>query len=231
MDYWATTMQDDCYLIAADGWKAETARILVRDKKGREKDKGWVCDLVPGELIVARYFAEDQAALDRLAAEIDTLSARLSEMAEEHGGEDGAFAELDKVNKAGVTARLKEIKGDAEANDDTVVLKEWLELNKKETALKKSIKEAEAALDARVYARYPKLGESEIKTLVVDDKWLTTLETAILGEMDRISQTLTRRLKELAERYEQPMSKLSERVEEMEARVRGHPERMGFSWE
>ena len=28
MDYWATTMQDDCYLIAADGWKAETYRII-----------------------------------------------------------------------------------------------------------------------------------------------------------------------------------------------------------
>ena len=47
MDYWAETMQDDCYLIAADGWKAETYRIIETDKKGKEKDKGWTCDLVP----------------------------------------------------------------------------------------------------------------------------------------------------------------------------------------
>ena len=33
MDYWAETMQDDCYLIAADGWKAETSRIIEKDKK------------------------------------------------------------------------------------------------------------------------------------------------------------------------------------------------------
>ena len=47
MDYWAEIMQDDCYLIAADGWKAETYRIIEKDKKGKEKDKGWTCDLVP----------------------------------------------------------------------------------------------------------------------------------------------------------------------------------------
>ena len=47
MDYWSETMQDDCYLIAADGWKAETYRIIEKDKKGKERDKGWACDLVP----------------------------------------------------------------------------------------------------------------------------------------------------------------------------------------
>jgi type I restriction enzyme M protein len=41
MDYWAETMQDDCYLIATDSWKAETTRIIEKDKKGKEKDKGW----------------------------------------------------------------------------------------------------------------------------------------------------------------------------------------------
>ena len=39
MDYWAATMQDDVYLIAADGWKAEPARVIETDKQGREKDK------------------------------------------------------------------------------------------------------------------------------------------------------------------------------------------------
>ena len=115
MDYWAETMQDDCYLIAADGWKAETYRIIEKDKKGKEKDKGWTCDLVPKALIVARYFAKEQAAIDQLAAELESVTAQMTELEEEHGGEEGAFAELDKVNKANVTARLKEIKGDKEA--------------------------------------------------------------------------------------------------------------------
>ncbi|MDG1898004.1 MAG: hypothetical protein P8J37_24140 [Fuerstiella sp.] len=59
MDYWSDVMQDDVYQIAAEGWRAETYRILVKDKKGKEKDKGWACDLVPKPLIVARNFAPD----------------------------------------------------------------------------------------------------------------------------------------------------------------------------
>ncbi len=230
MDYWAETMQDDCYLIAAEGWVAETYRIIEKDKKGKEKDKGWACDLIPKALIVARYFAKEQAAIDQLTAEVESATARLTELEEEHGGEDGAFADLDKVNKANVAARLKEIQGDEDAKDEAAVLTGWLELNSEESDLKKRLKEAEPALDAQAYARYPKLTESEIKTLVVDDKWLAALDVAIHGEMDRVSQQLTQRVKELAERYETPLPQLTCRVAELEARVSRHLERMGFAW-
>ena len=230
MDYWAETMQDDCYLIAADGWKAETYRVIEKDKKGKEKDKGWTCDLIPKALIVARYFAKEQAAIDQLAAELESVTARLAELEEEHGGEEGAFADLDKVNKANVAARLKEIKGDKDAKDEAAVLNDWLKLNGEEADLKKRLKEAEAALDAKAYAKYPKLTEAEIKTLVVDDKWLAALDAAIHGEMDRVSQQLTQRVKELAERYETPLPQMVSRVAELEAKVNRHLERMGFSW-
>jgi len=74
MDYWVETMQDDCYIIAADGWKAETYRIIERDKKGKEKDKGWSCDLVPKPLIVARYFAKEQQAITQLEKDLEGVS-------------------------------------------------------------------------------------------------------------------------------------------------------------
>ncbi len=222
MDYWAETMQDDCYLIAADGWQAETSRIIEKDKKGKKKDKGWTCDLIPKALVVARTFSREQAAIGQLAAEME----------EEHGGEDGAFAELDKVNKAAVVARLKELRVE---NGELVVeersaLEEWLKRNNEQTDLKKRLKQAEAALNAQAYARYPKLTEPEIKTLVVDDKWLATLDAAIHGEMDRVSQQLTQRVKELAERYETPLPQMASCVTELEAKVNGHLEMMGFSW-
>jgi type I restriction enzyme M protein len=73
-------MQDDLYLIAADGWKAETYRIIETDKKGKQKDKGWVCDLVPKPLILPRYFAKEQAAIDALAAELETITGRLNQV-------------------------------------------------------------------------------------------------------------------------------------------------------
>ena len=230
MDYWAETMQDDCYLIASEGWKAETYRVIETDKKGKEKDKGWICDLVPKALIVARYFSEEQAAIDRLVIDLDSVTARLAEMEEEHGGEDGAFAEFDKVNKANVAARLKKIKGDKDATDEAAALNDWLKLNDEEAGLKKRIKEAEAALDGQAYAQYSKLTESEIKTLVVDDKWLSSLDAAIRSEMDRVSQQLTQRVKELAERFETPMPQMASRVAELEAKVNRHLEKMGFAW-
>ena len=228
MDYWAAIMQDDCYLIAADGWKAETTRIIEKDKKGKEKDKGWTCDLAPKPLIVARYFAKEQAAIATLEAELESLTAQMTELEEEHGGEDGLFSELDKVNKANVTARLKEIKGDKDARDEAAALNAWLKLANEEADRKKMLKDAEADLDAKAPAKYPKLTEAEVKTLVVEDKWMAALAAAIHGEMDRISQGLTLRVKELAERYETPLPQAVSKVAELEAKVNRHLERMGF---
>jgi len=232
MDYWAETMQDDCYLIAVDGWKATTYRVK-KNKEGKitkEVDKGWACDLIPKSLIVARYYAKEQKALDQLAAELESISAKLAELEEEHSGEDGAFSELDKVNKANVAARLKEIRNDKETKDEAAVLNDWLRLNTDESDLKKRLKDAETDLDAKTCGHYPKLTESEIKSLVVDDKWLVALERDIHGEMDSINQALTQRVKELAERYETPLPRMVSRVAELEAKVNRHLEKMGFSW-
>lgn len=103
-----------------------------------------------------------------------------------------------------------------------------MKLSAREADLKKAFKEAEAAFDGLAYAKYPKLTEAEIKTLVVDDKWITAIADAIHGEMDRISQALTQRVKELAECYETPLPQLTDRVSELEQKVNHHLAKMGF---
>ncbi len=235
MDYWAQTLQDDAYLIAVDGWKAVTYRV-VEEKKNKDGkvtktvDKGWACDLLPRALIVARYFAAEQAAIDQLAADLDATEAQLTELEEEHGGEDAAFSGFDKINKAAVKERLDEIGDDLESRDEMAVLKQWQKLERSKANLKKQLKEAEAALDAAAYAKYPQLSVAEIKTLAVDAKWLDALDAAIHGEMDRISQGLTRRVRELAKRYEARLPLLVDRVAVLQAKVDAHLERMGFAW-
>lgn len=231
MEYWAETMQDDCYLISDIGWKAESYRIVEKDKKGKEKDKGWACDLIPKALLVARYFAKDQAAIDQLAAKIEIVTSQLTELEEEHGGEDGAFADLDLVNKANVAARLKEIRGERDMQDEAAVLGDWLKLKQEEADLRKRFKEAEATLDFRAYSQYPGLTQSEIKTLVVEHKWLAALDAAIHGELDRMGLQLTQRIKELAERYEIPLPQITDHAAELEARVNRHLGIMGFIWQ
>ena len=234
MDYWAETMQDDAYLIAADGWVAKTSRILETDKKGKTKDKGWTCDLIPKPFIVARYFAKEQAALDAVQAECEAAAASLVEMEEEHDGEEGFLGALDKIAKAEVNARLKEITDlvakDEDAKAEVAVLTRWLELLESETALKRTVKEQEAALDKLAYEKYPTLTETEIKTLVVDDKWMARLAAAVQGELERVSQTLTSRIRELAERYAKPLPQLTDEVATLAARVEEHLAKMGASW-
>ncbi len=235
MNYWSQTMQDDCYLIAADGWKAETYRVIETKKgkdgkPGKQVDKGWACDLLPKATLVPALFAKEQAAIDQLAALHEAASAQLTELEEEHSGDDAVFAGFDKINKAEVGDRIKEIGKDPDGAEELAVLRQWVMLHADEAALKKRLKDAEATLDAQIYAHYPKLQEAEVKALVVDRKWLAALDAAIHGEMDRISQALTQRVKQLAERYETPMPQMATRVTELETKVNQHLEKMGFKW-
>ena len=226
MDYWAETMQDDCYLISADGWRADTYRIIETDKQGKKKDKGWACDLVPRHLIIGHYFAQEQAEIDRLAADLESVSSVLAELEEEHNGEDGALTALDKINRAHVSTRLKEIKNDKEYEDEADVLNNWIRLSDKEADLKKRIKDLWAHLDRKALAKYPKLTEQELKSLVIEGKWLSAVDAAVHSELDRISQQLAGRIKELAERYATPLRELTVEVEVLAARVTEHLRKM-----
>lgn len=230
MDYWAETMQDDAYLIAADGWVAKPARIVETDKKGKQKDKGWACDLIPKPYIVARYFAKEQAALDAKQTELEAIAGQIAELEEEHSGEDAAFAGFDKINAAQVKDRVKEIGNDPEAKDELVVLKQWLKLSEQEGKLKKAVKELDAQLDQLAHDHYAKLSVAEIKALVVDDKWLAQLTADLHGELDRVGQTLTARIRELAERYAAPLPQLVDEVAVLSARVAEQLKFMGATW-
>ncbi len=229
MDYWAEVMQDDCYLIAADGWVAKTYRIQETDKKGKTKDKGWACDLVPKDLIVARYFAKEQATLEAKQAELDTTAAALAELEDEHGGDEGCFGALEKIAKAEINARLKEIKGDKDAKEEAGILKRWLELAEQETGIKREVKEQDALLDNLANKTYLKLSETDIKCLVIDDKWMSRLNADITKELERVSQSLNSRISELSQRYRATLAKLSDEMEMHSERVDQHLKNMGMS--
>ena len=227
MAYWADAMEDDAYLIAADGWAAVPTRVIEIDKKGKSKDKGWACDLVPKPLVVARYFAKHQAAIDAVQASLDEATAALAELEEEHGAEDGYLGALDKIAKADVNARLRDIRRDRDAHDEITVLNQWIELTDKEAGLKRDLRDKEATLDTMAHRQYAKLTETEIKGLVIDDKWMAHVSGTVTGELERVSQTLTRRVRELAERYDAPLSSLIDEVATITARVQAHLARMG----
>jgi type I restriction enzyme M protein len=242
MNYWNEVMQDDCYIIAVDGWKAELS--ITKQTKSATV---WDCDLVPKSLVINRYFLAEKKAIEKLEADKESIASQLTELEEDHGGEDGYFADLEKVNKANVQKRLKEImavKAKVKSKKDVLpmaaesetaygeqaVLEQYLKLIDSQAEVSKKIKDASADLDKKVILRYKTLTVDEIKQLVVDDKWMASIERSVKTEMERISQRLTQRIKELAERYETPMPEQTAEVTALENKVNTHLHKMGFTW-
>ena len=243
MTYWTETMQDDVYMISSDGWKeACKLRLIIEDENKKIKEKPdltigklkYKADLIPPHLIVARYFANEQKQIDDLSVEIESLIQQMDAMREEQGGEEGLLYEVvdekGKISKNAVTKRLKEIKDDADAADECKALEEYFTLLEKEAEFNKKMKEAQKKLDETVAAQYAKLSVDEIKTLVIDDKWLTALSADMDSQIQNIAFQLANRIKELAERYTIPLPELTDDVDTFTDKVSAHLKKMGFSW-
>lgn len=231
MNFWGEVMQDDMYQIAEDGWKAVPYPIIERNKKtGKETNKGWSCDLIPPGLMIEQFFKEDKDELDALVSERENVESRISELEEEHGGEEGIFSDFEKVNKGSVSKRLKELGNSKDDKEEIDVLKEYLSLTQQNSELKDKIKKAEVDLDKACLAQYKKLSSDDVKRIVVNGKWMTAMNIAIHGEMDRISQRLTGRIKELMERYDTPLPEIEKELEELTSKMNAHLNKMGYVW-
>ena len=242
MDYWDEVMQDDVYLIIADDWgEAAKPRGIVegKDKKVKEtpdltiKRRKYKMDLIPPELIVARYFADKQVAVEALQAKQEAAVRALEEFVEEHIGEEGlledAVNDKGKITKSGVMERLKAIRYEPDSDEERDTLKQCRALIEADAEAAKAVKAAQARLDEQVLARYGTLTEAEIKTLVVEDKWFASIRVAIEGEVQRLTYQLTGRVKELEERYACPLPELERGVKMLGDKVEGHLKRMGLS--
>jgi len=250
MDYWAETMQDDAYLIAADGWaKGAQPREIVQVKnkdnklvwpephdyvRGRRRFKS---DLVPAQILAAKYFGPEREAIDSLDNQLATLDQQLNEMREENSDEEGLLSEViegegdkQKITAKTVKARLKEIGNDPLYSDERAAVAAYADLLDQQTDAKAKRKAAQEGLDKKLDAKYPKLTVADVKSLVVDDKWIARLSSAVQGEFGRVSQTLTSRIRQLAERYSTPLPRLTDEVATQAARVDEHLRQMGASW-
>ena len=245
MSYWLDTMQDDVYLLSVDGWVAKPAFVPKKDGKLSGE---WECDLLPKRYVIDRYLAAERRAAEQLDAAADAFTRQVEELEEEHGGEDGLFAQADVLNEKGtvdkkkLTVRLKALKkanqthlfpdeaAKAEAAQELATLQTYQTLTEQADEAAKKARVAHADLDRKAFEQYGKLTEDEIKTLVVDDKWLTALRQALTTELERTSQRLSGRVGELADRYNAPLPQLMTTVDDLTTRVDAHLLNMGFVW-
>ena len=240
MNYWAEVMQDDVYVLVQDGWPAGKVIRKLEVPKGEKLKETpdlvinkakYKAELIPPSLIITRYFAAEQTRLNELQMQQDTATQALETYLEENSSEDGLFSaalnEKDKVTKASVAARFK-LSTD---NEERSALKQVEKLFNQEATTKRAVKAAQDALDLAVLKQYSKLSIDDIQTLVVKDKWLATLQANIVAEIERVTQQLANRVKELEERYAEPLPALSKQVEALSEKVAGHLRAMGLVWD
>ena len=250
MDYWADTMQDDCYLIAADGWKAGAQPREIRQVKNKENKLVWAephdfkkgkhrfkSDLIPAAILIDRYFPAERDAITTIEAELVAIEQQLDEKREEQSGEEGLLAEIiegegekQKITGKAVKGRLREIAMDPDYGDERLALEEYAALLDQQAETKVRLKAVQEVLEAKLVAKYSTLTEDEIKSLVVDDKWLASIRVAVKGELDRVSHTLTSRVRQLAERYAASLPQLTDEVGKLASRVGEHLTEMGAVW-
>ena len=142
LSYWLETMKDDTYIIIEDGWKAD---VREADKKKADAtmkvgNKHYICELLPKDLLIKKFFESDQEELQQLEVEKESKAGELEELVEEHGGDDGLLAEVTgdngKVSKTSVTKRVREIKREKDPDDadELAILEQYLDLSEEETA-------------------------------------------------------------------------------------------------
>lgn len=215
MTYWNETMKDDVYIVMENGWIADR-------------------DLLPEEIVIDKYFYKEKAKIEFLESERDEITSRKEEFEEENSGEDGVFDDLKNekgnIDKNKVKSRLKVITGKSDFQDELDILNEYIDIVEKEAAANKKVKDAINELSKLVDEKYNFLSEPEVKGLVVNNKWISTIIGEINIEIDKISHRLTTRIKELAERYDETMFEIETEVEEYSNKVEEHLKRMGFTW-
>ncbi len=242
MNYWEEIMQDDAHIITADEWKAGNEIIrLQKDGQGKNKGKkkdiiglaGLEGKLIPTSLIIKTYFQAEQDELNVLQTKLEQARTEMEEIKEEYGGDEGLLEsvvnEKGNITKGDLKNRIKEIKDDSEFIDEFALLEKYTKLLEKEIGYKTKIKTAEQELEKKNITKYPKLSIDEIKILVVERKWMDELETRIISEVDRTSQTLAGRIKELAERYNETLPEIETETKALAAKVDDHLAQMGFN--
>ena len=286
LNYWNDVMQDDCYLISREGWKAElSCQVLTTDKKSKEVKfvpkknptfRDYYCDLLPVYIVIDKYFKEEYSELLKSEETVAQLKSEIEQMEEEYQEElnetlgsitlkyfyatcpkplDGekealesflatrnkeerkqiiskfpkVFNRLDNNNQNTIKARFKEIINYAPLPEDAIELYwEYIRINSEFTKVKNDVKERIKQLTKKVVDKYPQLREGEIKAMVINDKWHTSIVGGAIVEAMNVTNQIEQQVVALADRYERRLSDIDHSIRELEDRVNSHLAKMGF---
>ncbi len=248
LNYWADTMQDDCYMISNDGWTYPEVKAVKRKEttekktnKTRVKETACmydeiVCDLLPVDIVLKEFFCQETNGIALLVAQIDGKQSDMDELVEQNADaftfDDNDEGEEDKpltVKAADVKKAIKNAKTIGINANELAVLNKWLGLQNEKDRLNKTLKQKRTELTDAVVAKYAALTEGEIKTLVVERKWLDTIVSGCEDLMQSVTHRIDTEVASLVERYEDTLPQLSKEVDTYESEVNGYLAEMGFT--
>ena len=211
-DYWAETMQDDCYLVSRDGWTAPIAPIKAK-KKYVYTD--YACDLVPVDLVVREFFKDESDRIAVLESEIAANEGELETLLEEA---DDAFRDLWNEKKS--KARTAALEASEEGERALAIVEKRDEAKVQKNACVKDLTE-------KVLAKYAAFTEDEIRDLVVDRKWILAITMRTGEAMTRLAQQIETDVKALEKRYRTTVGEAESKVAALKAKVNKHLLAMG----
>lgn len=248
LNYWAETMQDDCYMISNDGWTYPEVKAVKRKETTDKKTKQTkvketvcmydeiVCDLLPVSVVLAEYFSVETAEIVKLSELIDRKQADMDDLVEQNTevfaiGDDDEQEENKEVSvkAADVKAAIKNAKKDGTSEENVKLLQQWIALSNEKDALNKSLKEKRSQLTDAVVAKYSVLTEDEIKMLVVERKWLAFVISGCKALMQNVTHRISNDITALVERYETTLSETTNAINDLEKEVLASLQEMGFT--
>jgi type I restriction enzyme M protein len=187
-------------------------------------------DLIPPALVVARYFADEQAEVDTLNAMAEEAGRAVEEYIEEHAVEDSLLADAmddGKITKALASTWLKVARHEGADPEEVKALQHLIKLYNDEAIAKTAAKEAQTTLDLATLKKYGDLTLPEIKQLVLDDKWHAAIADRVARVVNSLTLALVGRIQQLGERYAETVGEIESRIMQLDRRVGAHLTAMG----
>lgn len=237
LNYWADVMQDDCYMIANDGWTYPEVRATKPSKGDKKKAIMYdeiACDLVPVSIVLAEYFTTETNEIAELSSSIESLQQELSDLVESNtdvfrfNDEDDEEKPVN-VKIADVKKAIKNAKTDGTSEEDLEILKLWESTYTKKEGYVSQWKQKRTELTEKVVAKYAILTEDEIKLLVVERKWLASVVGGCKALMQNVTHQIASDVTALAERYEVTLGATESQVKDLEQEVLQSLKKMGFT--
>ena len=229
MNYSNDTMQDDLYMISADGYLPELHPLAKRPAKPDDYE----CDLLPVSIVIDTFFAKEKSEIDLLQSNLEQKQAEAQEMEERDELSEDYFSK--GLTEASVKAAIskQEDKKNLNKLDDSIVSvwKEYYQILLYIKKQKATLKEKNQKLVVSMIEKYNYLKQNpkETQSLVIEKKWFATLRAQTMSELNRVEQSIVGSVDALQTRYARTLSQINKNVTDLEAKVMSHLNEMGFT--